>query len=94
MIYSNPAGSSRDHETLPQPDSSPGDVREARRWLLLERLQELAQLLASYGISLCEAAYRGSDVTITVHVKQMRLAMLDALGVAKELRSIAEEAGL
>lgn len=62
------------------------------RWLLLERAQELGDQLVSYGISFREAAIRGSDTALRVHARQLRLVLIDSLGITRELIPLDGEA--
>jgi hypothetical protein len=67
----------------PQPEPMSGD--EACADLIYERLREHGDTFGSFGLSLREAAFRGSDIGINVHLKQLRLVTIDAIGLGKEL---------
>ena len=72
-------------------DPAPARAWEARRWLLHDALQDYGDLLASLGTSLREAAFRGSDAAILIHIKQARLVLIEAISAAKELDQISPE---
>jgi hypothetical protein len=67
--------------------------KDARRWLLRGAVEELGDLLASLGVSISEAAWRGHDAAVLVHVKQARLTLVEAIAVAKQLTLSDEGAG-
>ena len=73
--------------------SSPTAVREADMWLLRDALSKYGDLLASLGVSLSEAAWRGHNSAVDVHVKQARLVVIDALDAAKKLAALDAESG-
>jgi len=72
---------------------SPAAVREADMWLLRDALREYGDLLASLGVSLGEAAWRGHNSAVDVSVKQARLVVIDALDAAKKLAALDAESG-
>jgi hypothetical protein len=52
---------------------------------------ECANILESLSISLREAAYRGSDETMFATLKQMRLTLVEAISVGKEMQVGSEK---
>ncbi len=77
-------------------DASPDarDLRAALEWGYRNALQELGDLLASLGVSLAEAAYRGDDIATIAHIKQGRLVVVEAIQVAKDLQTLKSGGGL
>lgn len=63
-------------------------VREALQWGYRDALREHGELLESLGVSLREAAYRGSDAIAKAHVAQARLVVIASIGVVKELEKV------
>ncbi len=54
-------------------------------WLQRQYLVECAALIESLGVSLGEAAFRGSDNQSEVLLRQIRLVLLEAIGICKAL---------
>ena len=71
--------------------TSTAAVREALQWGYRDALGEHGELLASLGVSLAEAAWRGDDVTLRAHVVQVRLVILEALDAVKKLERVTAE---
>ena len=67
---------------------NPAAVREALKWGYRDALREHGELLESLGVSLREAAYRGSDAIAKVHVAQARLVVVASISVVKELEKV------
>ncbi len=63
---------------------------ETRCWLFRGALEEFGDLLASLGVSIAEAAWRGHDAATLVHVRQARLTILEAISAAKQLTLSAD----
>ena len=70
---------------------NPAAVREALQWGYRDALREHGELLESLGVSLREAAYRGSDAMAKVYAAQARLVVIDAIGAVKELEKVNAE---
>ncbi len=62
------------------------------QWLLRDALQQYGELLESLGISIREAALRGSDGALAAHVRQARLVVLAAIDACKTIEKIQEGA--
>jgi hypothetical protein len=62
----------------------------AGRDLLFGAIVETADLAASYARSAAEAAWRGDELTVRVHLGQLRLATIEAIRILNEL--VAESA--
>ena len=72
-------------------DLMPPDVKAVPRWLQRDFVMECANILESLSISLREAAYRGSDETMFATLKQMRLTLVEAISVGKEMQVGSEK---
>jgi hypothetical protein len=57
----------------------------AGRDLVFEALQEQLDLAGSFALSAREAAFRGNPATLEIHLRQLRLCVVDALQTYKEL---------
>ena len=68
--------------------TDPAAVREALQWGYRDALREHGELLESLGVSLREAAFRGSDSMAKTYVTQARLVVIDALAVVKGLEKV------
>ena len=60
------------------------ELRLALRNGAFEALVEMGELAESYARSLREAAWRGDQTTVEVHLRQLRLVVIDALKTYKE----------
>jgi hypothetical protein len=67
----------------PAPASSPAAL-SACRDLVFEAIQEPLNLASSYALSAREAAFRGSAATLEIHLRQLRLCVLNAISTYKE----------
>jgi hypothetical protein len=69
------------------PDQAPPspELTAALRDQAFEALIENADLAASYARSIAEAAFRGEQVTAGVHLKQLRLCVLEMIQMFKAL---------
>jgi hypothetical protein len=54
-------------------------------WLNLDAIREMAEMIESLAISLRLAAWRGSPEACGVHLIQLRLALIEAIGTFKEI---------
>lgn len=66
------------------------DARAALQWGYRDALQQHADLLASLGVSLREAAYQGRDALAGAHLREARLVVIEAIRMFKELESVGE----
>jgi hypothetical protein len=57
----------------------------AARDLVFEGLVETGSLAESYSRSLAEAAWRGDQSTVEVHLRQLRACVVAGIGIFKEL---------
>jgi hypothetical protein len=60
------------------------ELVEALRNEVFQEIEREADLVASYARSAGEAAYRGDQVTLGVHLKQLRLCLLLMIKLFKE----------
>ena len=51
-----------------------------------DEVERVANLAASYSRSIGEAAYRGDEATMIVHLKQLRLCCLSMIKTSKDLQ--------
>lgn len=70
---------------LPPPSA---ETRVALKWGYRDALVECGDAIASLGISIAEAASRGSDNIIALHVRQARLVVIEALAAVKDLEAL------
>jgi hypothetical protein len=68
------------------------ELVSALRDQAFEELERLGNRAASYSRSLAEAAYRGDEATVEVHLRQLRLCVLELIQLYKGL-SDGEDAG-
>ena len=81
--------SSRSTPTIrPSPDAV-----SAARDLAFEAICETCDCAASYATSACEAAYRGSQHALGVHLGELRICVVAAIGAFKELEAGALKDG-
>jgi hypothetical protein len=57
------------------------------KWQARDTLREQGDLLASLGISIGEAAWRGDDMMVGKHVKEAQTILLDAIATLKKLEA-------
>jgi hypothetical protein len=57
--------------------SEPITARSVARDLVFEALQEVSDLAISYSASIFEAAHRGDEVTLGVHIGQLRACFVE-----------------
>jgi hypothetical protein len=55
------------------------------RDLVFEAIQEQLDRAGSFALSAREAAFRGNPATLEIHLRQLRLCVLDAISTYKEL---------
>jgi|BarGraIncu00222A_1022003.scaffolds.fasta_scaffold43945_2 hypothetical protein len=75
------------NETIEKP-RDPTAVSRSHRALLRDALRQHGDLLESLGVSIAEAAWRESDGVLKLHIQQVRLVVIDAIAVEKELSAI------
>jgi hypothetical protein len=68
----------------PGPASSPAALSGCRD-LVFEAIQEPLDLASSYALSAKEAAFRGSAATLEIHLRQLRICVVAAIQIYKEL---------
>jgi hypothetical protein len=77
----------------PFPNGAPtAAALSASRNLQFEFIIEASDLAASYARSASEAAYRGDELTLGVHLRQLRLVVIESLKTFKELGDGGEKA--
>lgn len=59
----------------------------AGRALVFEAIMEAADLAASHASSLYEAAYRGDERTVEMHLRSLRKCVLAAIADFKDLKN-------
>jgi hypothetical protein len=67
-------------QTIPQTP-----VKEQALWLNLDAIREMAEMIESLAVSTRLAAWRGSPEACGVHLRQMRLALIEAISIFKEI---------
>jgi hypothetical protein len=55
------------------------------RKLLFDAMREIFDLTASYAVSGAEAAFRGDELTIGVHIKQIRSCLIEVIRLRNDL---------
>lgn len=65
--------------------SSSSELTSALRDQAFEEIERVADLAASYSRSIGEAAFRGDEATMLVHLKQLRLCCLAMIKTYKDL---------
>jgi hypothetical protein len=81
-------GNSVDATKQSRPDQSQKDAVHSAGPLddiYFEALVELGDLAGSYARSAAEAAWRRDELTVGVHLKQLRLTLIEALRTFKQL---------
>ena len=91
------AGLRADAETGPRGDlasrsASPAAITAARN-LIFEGLLEAGSLAESYLRSLTEAAWRGDQLTVEVHLRQLRACVVTSIGIFKQLVGVEAKGG-
>lgn len=81
---SDAIGAESGQEDLASRSASPEAVAAARD-LAFEGLIETGCLAESYARCLSEAAWRGDQATVEVHLRQLRACVVTAIGVFKQL---------
>jgi hypothetical protein len=64
-------------------DATSADLTTSLRNQAFEEIDRVAQLASSYSRSIGEAAYRGDDVTMLVHMKQLKSCLLSMIKTYK-----------
>jgi hypothetical protein len=59
------------------------------RDLVFETLTETLELAGSYAISAREAAWRGSEHTVGIHLRQLRDSTVNAIQIFKQLDELS-----
>jgi hypothetical protein len=67
-----------------QDDPSSPELSSALRDQAFEEIERLASLTASYARSTGEAAFRGDETAMLVHLKQLRLCCLSMIKTYKD----------
>jgi hypothetical protein len=65
-------------------DAPSPEVISLMRNQAFDEIERVANLIASYARSTAEAAFRGDETTMVVHIKQVRLCCLSMLKTYKE----------
>lgn len=68
-------------------------VGEDALWLRREFIVECGDIVASLGIALAEAAWRGSDVTVETTLRQIIAATKTACATFREIAPVSNEGG-
>jgi len=71
----------------PQISSGASGVASDLLWLKRDALAENAALIASLAISLEQSALRGHDYESEIHARQIRVVLIAAIELVKELRA-------
>ena len=91
------AGPRADAETGPRGDLASRSVSPtaiaAARDLIFEGLLEAGSLAESYSRSLTEAAWRGDQLTVEVHLRQLRACVVTSIGIFKQLVGVEAKGG-
>ena len=77
-------------------DAPSPELRAVLRDLSLAEIERVASLIASYARSAGEAAFRGDETTMGVHIRQLRLCCLNLIKTYKEMagdQGVAEAGG-
>jgi hypothetical protein len=77
-------------------DAPSPELRAVLRDQALDEIERVAGLVASYARSAGEAAFRGDETTMGVHIRQLRLCCLNLIKTYKEMagdQGVAEAAG-
>jgi hypothetical protein len=61
------------------------ELRAVLRDQALDEIERVASLVASYARSAGEAAFRGDETTMGVHIRQLRLCCLSLIKTYKEM---------
>jgi hypothetical protein len=72
------------------------ELRAVLRDQALDEIERVASLIASYARSAGEAAFRGDETTMGVHIRQLRLCCLSLIKTYKEMadgQGMAAEVG-
>jgi hypothetical protein len=64
-------------------DATSADLTTSLRNQAFEEIERVSSLAASYSRSIGEAAYRGDDLTVLVHLKQLRLCTMTMIKIYK-----------
>lgn len=72
-------------KTFKQTITESRSVRQDVLWLRRQFITECSDMITSLGISLGEAAWRGSDATVEVTLRQLRLTLNAAIKTFKEI---------
>ena len=85
------------HQESDQGDlASQGPSAEAiatARDLVFEGLVEAGSLAESYSRSLAEAAWRGDQSTVEVHLRQLRACVVASIGIFRQLDGVEAKGG-
>jgi hypothetical protein len=65
----------------------------AGRDLAFESLIETGELAVSYSRSLVEAAWRGDQLTVEAHLRQLRACVVTSIGIFKNHLSVEGKGG-
>jgi hypothetical protein len=66
-------------------DAPSPELRAVLRDQSFEEMERVATLVASYARSAGEAAFRGDEMTMGVHIRQLRLCCLSLIKTYKEM---------
>jgi hypothetical protein len=66
-------------------DAPSAELSAALRDQTFEEIERVSHLLASYSRSTAEAAWRGDETTMRVHLKQLRLCCISLLNTYKSM---------
>ena len=79
-------------EVVASRDASPEAIAAARD-VVFEGLVEAGSLAESYSRSLTEAAWRGDQSTVEVHLRQLRACVVTSIGIFKQLDGVEAKGG-
>ena len=80
-------------EDQPSRCASPEAIAAARD-LAFEGLCEAGSLAESYSRCLAEAAWRGDQLTVEAHLRQLRACLIAGIGMFKQLTDMQTKGGL
>jgi hypothetical protein len=65
-------------------DATSADLTTDLRNNAFDEIERVANKAASFSRSISEAAYRGDDLTMLVHLKQLRLCVIEMIKIYKD----------
>jgi hypothetical protein len=72
-------------------DATSADLTTDLRNQAFEEIERVALRASSYGRAISEAAYRGDDLTVLVHLKQLRSCTITMIKIYKHYFDVSGE---